>query len=164
MDLAYSVKEKIHQKNNRIDEVIYEYEESYQETVAHDLYAKKDDRSRVFKAKISREQYDNLAKNLDKPLSFDSFLHVMKPFMMGSYTSDEIQRAFELLDTDKSGTIDIDELGAFLPIINSHVTSDMLLRYVSLVDENFDHKLNINEFNDLLSRGIGRAIVCGHIY
>ncbi|CAF1568748.1 unnamed protein product [Didymodactylos carnosus] len=164
MDLAYTVAETTHQNNGHIDQVTFEYDEAYQDTVTHDLYVKKDDGSRVFTAKVSREQYNNLAKTFNKSLSFDSFLHVLKPLMMGSYASDEIQRAFELLATDKSGTIDVDELAAFLPIITPNVTRDMLLHYISHVDENFDHKLNLSEFKELLSRGIGRDIVCGHLH
>ncbi|CAF1384836.1 unnamed protein product [Didymodactylos carnosus] len=162
-DLSYSVEEKIFKNNGRIEEVVYEYEETRQQSVQKGFQDKQEDRKRVLKAAITRQQYEDLAKKIHKTLSFDDFLYVLRPFMMGSYSNDEINQAFKLLDTDNSGEIDIDELAAFLPIINPQVTKDTLTKYIWHVDENSDQKLSINEFNDLLSRGIGRDIVCGHV-
>jgi Ca2+-binding EF-hand superfamily protein len=95
--------------------------------------------------------------------SFDNFVCILRPIMMGTYVDNELQEAFDLLDKDQSGTIDLDELADFLPIIRSDITKKTLLHYVRKVDSNTDEKLNFHEFTDMILRGIGRDIICGHI-
>ncbi|CAF1508354.1 unnamed protein product [Didymodactylos carnosus] len=163
MDVTYSVSETVHRKGGQIVEVDYDYEETRQENVGQGTNEKKVDRTRTYSAKITRQQYETLPQKLKNAFPFDSFLHILKPLMMGTYLSDEIQKAFDLLDRDKSGTIDVNELSAFLPIINPNVTKERLLRYIRKVDENFDHKMNFEEFSSMILRGIGRDIVCGHV-
>ncbi|CAF1635679.1 unnamed protein product [Adineta ricciae] len=82
---------------------------------------------------------------------------------MGFYSSDELERAFSTLDRDRSGSIHIDELNAFLPILNDTINGDALRDYIRKVDENFDGNMNYDEFRALVLRGIGRDIICNHL-
>ncbi|CAF1085170.1 unnamed protein product [Didymodactylos carnosus] len=101
--------------------------------------------TRVFRVSVIREKYGELVQMAKmQSLAFSNFLLVLRPFIIGTYLSDEIGQGFELLDTDKSDTIDVEELTAFLPVINPYLTAVMLLRYFSHIDENFDYKLNLN--------------------
>ncbi|CAF1408678.1 unnamed protein product [Didymodactylos carnosus] len=83
--------------------------------------------------------------------------------MMGPQASQDIPEAFRLLDTDRSGTIDIGELAAFMPVIRPEATPYMLLHHVEKVDKNGDYKLNYDEFNALVLAGVGRDIVLGRL-
>jgi Ca2+-binding EF-hand superfamily protein len=96
-------------------------------------------------------------------LSFEDFVRVLRPIMMGTYVDDELREAFYLLDKNQSNTIDIDELIDFLSIIYSEVTKEILLHYLGKNDINKNQKLNFDEFTDVILRGIGRDIVCGYI-
>ncbi|CAF4364671.1 unnamed protein product [Rotaria magnacalcarata] len=66
---------------------------------------------------------------------------------MDGHAAGDIPEAFNLLDTDHSGTIDMDELAASV--------------YYS--DENNDHKLNLKEFTTFIKQGVGRDIAIGHV-
>ena len=96
-------------------------------------------------------------------LPFESFTKVLRPFMMGKFASDDIPEAFHTLDKDRSGTIDIGELAIILPAIVPDINPHILLHQVQKVDKNFDYKLNLQEFTDLLNQGIGRDIVVGRL-
>ena len=82
---------------------------------------------------------------------------------MGFYLNDELKQAFQVLDKDQSGTINIEELTSFLPVINEYATTDALKNYIKKVDQNTDGTLNYDEFRTLILKGIGRDIICNHI-
>ncbi|UJR36742.1 hypothetical protein I4U23_029457 [Adineta vaga] len=170
MDLEYTVIESIHRNRaGQIVQIDYEFNETVVvETVSPGTSTSiarqnKEKRNRTYNAAISREQYQNLARNLKNPLSFDAFVNVLRPFIVGFYSSDELERAFSTLDRDRSGTIHIDELNSFLPILSDGVQGDALRDYIRKVDENFDGNLSYEEFRTLVLRGIGRDIICNHL-
>jgi Ca2+-binding EF-hand superfamily protein len=167
-NLSYSVTESIYRRYGRIIKLVYDYEESQEQTELNLLTQKQDHtrQYRHYQATIKRDEYERMIETymFDKDkLPFDSFVCILRPIMMGTYVGNELEEAFNLLDKDQSGTIDIDELADFLPVIHSDVTKKTLLHYVGKVDINSDQKLNFDEFTDMVLRGIGRDIVCGHI-
>jgi Ca2+-binding EF-hand superfamily protein len=168
INLCYSVTESIYRRYGRIIKLIYDYEESQEQTELN-LLTHEQDHSRQYRhyqATIKRDEYEWMIQTymFDKDkLPFDSFVRILRPIMMGTYVGNELEEAFNLLDKDQSGTIDIDELADFLPIIHSDVTKEALLDYVGKVDVNSDQKLSFDEFTDMILRGIGRDIVCGHV-
>lgn len=166
--LSYSVTESIYRRFGRIIKLVYDYEENQQQFEL-DLLTQKQDhipQYRHYRATIKRDEYERIIQpymsDKDK-LSFDNFVRIFRPIMMGTYVGDELREAFYLLDKDQSNTIDIVELADFLTIIHPEVTKEVLLHYVGKVDINTYQKLNFDEFTDLILRGIGRDIVCGHI-
>ncbi|CAF2398711.1 unnamed protein product [Rotaria sp. Silwood2] len=169
MDLEYTVTENIHRNNNgQVVQIDYQFEE----TVVVDTSSSssssitrqnKERRNRTYDATITRAQYQNLSRRLPNPLPFEAFVDVLRPFIMGFYSSDELQRAFYILDRDHSGSIHINELGSFLPILNDTIDSEALKNYVRKIDQNFDGKINYDEFRALVLRGIGRDIICNHL-
>ena len=82
---------------------------------------------------------------------------------MGFYASGELEKAFHALDRDGSGTIHIDELSSFLPLLNDQISRDALRNYVRKTDANFDGNMNYDEFRALILRGIGRDIICNKV-
>ncbi|CAF1923194.1 unnamed protein product [Rotaria magnacalcarata] len=82
---------------------------------------------------------------------------------MDGHAAGDIPEAFNLLDTDHSGTIDMDELAASMPIIVPKSSPQMLLHYIRKADENNDHKLNLKEFTTFIKQGVGRDIAIGHV-
>ena len=66
---------------------------------------------------------------------------------MGKYAAQDIQQAFTLLDQDKSDPIDISELSLFIPLIRSDVNPHLILHYIQKQDQDYDLKLNYDEFS-----------------
>jgi Ca2+-binding EF-hand superfamily protein len=163
MELEYSVTETVKSQHGHVLEIHYQIEEVTVESVSRGITTKKERRSRTYDANITRQQYDRLAKQLRDALSFDNFVNVIRPFIMGHYSKSELERAFAILDKDNSGNIHVDEICVFLPIINESATNEALKSHIRKVDEDFDGQLNYNEFRSMILRGIGRDIICNHI-
>ncbi|CAF3992889.1 unnamed protein product [Rotaria sp. Silwood2] len=117
MNLEFTATETITRNNGQINQILYQFEEFTVENVS-------------------------LAKLIPDALSFDNFVLVLHPFIMGYYQHDELKQAFQVLDRDCSGSIHIDELARFLPIINEYATSDTLKNYIRKVNINTDENLN----------------------
>ncbi|CAF1494705.1 unnamed protein product [Adineta steineri] len=163
-NLDYTVSESVDRRDDKVIEVAYDYEKKGTEEVQDVIYeAKQKDQTGQFRWSIKRDDYEELAKlGMNKTLPFDSFVCVLRPFMMGTCTPDEINEAFRLLDQDGSGAIDIDELTAFIPFLQPSLTKDRLAYCVDKFDINNDQRLDLNEFTIMVSKGIGRDIVCDH--
>jgi hypothetical protein len=147
------VDETLHQNGNQIVEAEYIYHETHG-----------NGESRKYQVFVKRQDYERLATSINKPtLPFDKFVKVLRPFMMGQHAAEDIPEAFRLLDSDHSGTIDIGELAAFIPVIVPDGNPYMLLHHVQKVDKNNDFKLNLAEFTDLINRGVGRDITLGRL-
>jgi Ca2+-binding EF-hand superfamily protein len=171
MDLEYTITESLlRHRNGQVIQIAYEFEETV--VVQADRTSStgggikthnREKRNRTYDTAVTREQYQDLARRLKNPLSFDDFVTVLRPFIMGFYASDELETAFKTLDRDHSGSIHLDELGSFLPLLNDTMDTKALYEYVRKVDTNFDGNLNYSEFRSLVLRGIGRDIICNHI-
>jgi Ca2+-binding EF-hand superfamily protein len=164
--LQYTVTETVHRRRGQIVEIIYQYEESRQGASENSMQIKKEMLSRHYTANITRDEYQRIANQLQSSrsvLPFDSFLRILRPFMMGSYANNEIHEAFCLLDRNLSNTVDLDEFLAFLPVIDPFITKETLMNHIAKVTNNRDRQMNIDEFHQLILRGIGRDIVCGHV-
>lgn len=162
MDLEFSVTEIIHGRKDYVREIHYQFEEFSFENITNGITNIKQRRSRIYDTVITRGQYNSRAANLRSVLSFDKFLLILRPFIMGYYQGTELEEAFRVLDKDRSGTINIEELACFLPIINESATTDALKAYIKKVDINSDGTLNYDEFRTLILKGIGRDIICNH--
>lgn len=170
MDLEYTITEQIH--SNRAGQIVqidFQFDET---TVVESASTagtsamkrtNREKRNRTYETSVTRDQYDKLAKRLQDPLAFDEFINVLRPFIMGFYLANELERAFYTLDRDHSGSIHIDELSSFLPLLNENVDNVALRNYVRKVDENFDGNMNYYEFRTLVLRGIGRDIICNYL-
>ncbi|CAF1681154.1 unnamed protein product, partial [Didymodactylos carnosus] len=110
MNLEFTVTETITRHNGIINEIYFEFEEFIVGNTSVGITNKKERRSRISEAGITRNEYNKLAKN---PLSFDNFILVIRPFIMGYYENDELKQTFQILDNNKSGSIDINELANF---------------------------------------------------
>jgi len=161
--LSYSVKETIYRERTSIIKLVYDYEENPDKSDLNIQY-------RHYRATIKRDEYERLidsymsnSNNNNNRLLFDDFVQILRPIMMGSYKEHELDIAFDLLDRNQSNTIDLDEFVSFLIIISPDITKDMLLRYINQEEITENQRLNFNQFNDLVLRGLGKDIVCGHI-
>ncbi|CAF0919072.1 unnamed protein product [Adineta steineri] len=163
MDLEFSVTETITRNNNFINQIHYQFEEFSFENTSNGITNKKERRSRIYDTIITRKQYNILTRNTRNALLFDNFIIVLRPFIMGYYQDDELTRAFRVLDKDHSGSVNVEELANFLPIINEFATTEALTNYIKKVDINTDGTLNYDEFRSLILKGIGRDIICNHL-
>ena len=166
-DFEFSVVETVHRRHGRVCEIIYEYEEIRHEQRRDRVQTKGEERSRHHQTSITRDDYERMAAQLAhtkyRPLSFDNVIHVLRPFMLGSYAADEIREAFRILDRNYSNSIDIDELYALVLVIHSPLDRATLLNYIGKVTNASGHRLAFDEFNQVILRGIGRDLVCGHL-
>jgi Ca2+-binding EF-hand superfamily protein len=163
-DLYYTVSETIHRRYGRIMEIVYEYTETRQEQIEENMQTKQEKRARNYQASIKRDEYNRLANKVEYQrdvLPFDTFVIVLRPFMMGTYAPEEIREAFRLLDKNSSNTIDLDELSAFLPVIHPNMTKETLLNYIDKVSHDSDQQINFDQFRQMVLKGIARDIVCG---
>jgi Ca2+-binding EF-hand superfamily protein len=163
MDLEYSVTESITRNYGIINKIQYQFEEFSFENTSNGITIKKERRSRIYDTIITREHYHFLARRIRNALSFHNFLRVLRPFVMGYYQNDELEQAFYVLDRNHSGSIHVNELASFVPIINENATTDLLKNYIRKVDINADGILNYDEFRTLILKGIGRDIICNHL-
>jgi Ca2+-binding EF-hand superfamily protein len=151
-----------------IHRILYEFTEIVEQTEKNLLSDKEDviQQERKYQAIVKRTDYEFMLEKYPlqrKNLTFDQFIDVLRPIMMGTYHVNELRHAFRLLDRNSSGCIEIEELTCFLPIVDSNFTRGKILAYVGKVDTDQDQKLNLEEFSDMISRGIGRDIIMGHI-
>ncbi len=163
-DLCYTVSETIHRRYGQIMEIVYEYSETRQEEIEENMQIKQEKRARNYQASIKRDEYNRLANKVEyrrDVLPFDTFVFVLRPFMMGTYAPEEIREAFRLLDKNSSNTIDLDELSAFLPVIHPNMTKKTLLNYFDKVSHNGDQQINFDQFRQMVLKGVARDIVCG---
>ena len=143
--------ETLRRCDDKIVEVIYTYTETQNGLTL-----------KTYNISVARENYEQFQIPVGKQkLSYDRFIKVLRPFMLGKYAADDIPEAFRILDADNSGAIDISELAAYLPVIVPGATPHLLLHHVGKVDSNSDSKLNLEEFTDLINKGIGRDISVG---
>jgi Ca2+-binding EF-hand superfamily protein len=164
-ELNFTVSETVSRRNGQIIEIDYTYDEVKQEEVEENMQVKQEKRARNYKATIKRSEYERLANKVQYPrdvLPFDTFVNVLRPFMMSTYTPDELNDAFRLLDKNSSNTIDLDELSAFVPVIHPNMTKETLFNYIIKVSHNGE-QINFDEFRQMILRGIARDIVCGHV-
>ncbi|CAF1072070.1 unnamed protein product [Rotaria sp. Silwood1] len=160
MDLEYTVTETVITLSGLVIEINYEFDEITVENVKRGTSVKQERRSRSYVANITREHYNALVRRTPGALEFDEFIHVLRPFMMGFYKHNELERAFHILDKDRSGTVHVNEISMFLPVINESATHGMLKNYIKQVHSNVDNNLNYDEFRALILKGIGRDILC----
>ncbi|UJR09423.1 hypothetical protein I4U23_013664 [Adineta vaga] len=171
MDAEYTVTESIYRNRaGQVTQIDYSFDETLvidtsdsSSSTSSITRQNKEKRNRSYDVKITREQYLNIVRQQPNALGFDAFIDVLRPFIMGFYDQDELEQAFRRLDRDRSGTIHLDELNSFLPILNESINNQALQDYVRKVDENFDGTMNYDEFRTLVLRGIGRDIICNHI-
>ncbi|CAF2619655.1 unnamed protein product [Rotaria sp. Silwood2] len=163
MNLEFTVTESITRYSGIINEIQYEFEEFTIEKSSLGMTNKREKRSRIYNATIKRKDYNILTRYIPDALSFNDFILVLRPFVMGYYQNDDLIKAFQILDKNHSGSIDIDDLANFLPIINEYATIDTLKNYIRKSDFNFNGSLNYDEFRSLILRGIGREMICIHV-
>jgi Ca2+-binding EF-hand superfamily protein len=168
MDLEYIVTESVHRnRTGQVTQIDYQFEETIViETPSSSssiTRQNKEKRNRTYDVTITYDQYQTLARQLPNVLSFDAFVNVLRPFIMGYYVDNELENAFNTLDHDRSGKIHLNELSSFLPILNETINDEALSSYIRKVDENFDGKMDYDEFRSLVLRGIGRDIICNHL-
>jgi len=116
---------------------------------------------RTITKSLDDDTYKELVTASKKPaLPWEKFVKVLLAFMVGK-TDNEIREAFEILDADNSKSIDIKELGTFLPALVPDLTDAKLMEHIKKIDKNTDQKMTLAEFSQLIKRGIGMDIIIG---
>jgi len=168
MDLEYTITETIYRNHSgQTTKIDFQFDESTTIVAAPTLTGisrnNQEKRSRSYGWSMTRDQYQSIISKLRRPIAFDAFVDSLRPIIMGHYRNDELERAFTNLDRDQSGTVNIKEFSAILPILNESIDASALREYIRKSDENFDGELNYEEFRALVLRGIGRDIMCNNL-
>ncbi|CAF1155792.1 unnamed protein product [Adineta ricciae] len=147
------VHEHFHRKGDQITEAEYVYDEI--------LGKGKVNQKRVH---VRREVFEQIAATIKKEtLPFEDFIKVVRPFLMVESALADIPEAFSLLDTDKSNSININELAVFMPAIVPNSNQYLLLRYFQPADTNNDYMLSLEEFTEFIKKGVVRDLALGRI-
>ncbi|CAF4024409.1 unnamed protein product [Rotaria sp. Silwood2] len=167
MNLEYTVTETVYRDHSgQMLKIDFQFNESATivlgSTSSITSRQNQEKRYRSYHWSITRDQYESRINRLQKPITFDAFIDSLRPIIMGYYKDNELERAFAILDSDQSGTINIKEFSTILLILNDSIDANVLSEYIKQVDENFDGELNYEEFQALVLRGIGRDIICNH--
>jgi Ca2+-binding EF-hand superfamily protein len=167
MDLEYTITETIYRNHSgQTTKIDFQFDESTMIVAASTSTGisrnNKEKRQRSYEWSMTRDQYQSIISKLRRPIAFDAFVDSLRPIVMGHYKNDELERAFTILDRDQSGTINVKEFSAILPILNESMDASALREYIRKVDEDFDGELKYEEFRALVLRGIGRDIMCNH--
>ncbi|CAF1372701.1 unnamed protein product [Adineta ricciae] len=113
---------------------------------------------------VRREVFEQIAATIKKEtLPFEDFIKVVRPFLMVESALADIPEAFSLLDTDKSNSININELAVFMPAIVPNSNQYLLLRYFQPADTNNDYMLSLEEFTEFIKKGVVRDLALGRI-
>jgi hypothetical protein len=148
------VHEVLHRKGDKITAAEYVYDEF-----------QVNGKTRQHRVIIKKEAFESIAATVKKStIPFESFTKVTRPLLMGHHAAiADISEAFQLLDTDKSETIDINELAVFMPAIVPDSNAYMLLRHFQKVDTNNDYRLNLDEFTEFIKKDIVRDLALGRL-
>eukprot|EP00927_Polykrikos_kofoidii_P029388 TRINITY_DN25418_c0_g1_i1.p1 TRINITY_DN25418_c0_g1~~TRINITY_DN25418_c0_g1_i1.p1 ORF type:complete len:440 (-),score=91.35 TRINITY_DN25418_c0_g1_i1:107-1426(-) len=111
---------------------------------------------------ISEEQLKEMVTEADHDgsghIGFREFVNFMGPRLKPDHNKDELQAAFDTIDTDGSGCINADELLLMLWGIGQRVNEEELVGAIKRADKNGDGTVNFHEFLELfggLKRGVG---------
>jgi Ca2+-binding EF-hand superfamily protein len=147
------VQEFLHRKGNQITQAEYVYDEMHP-----------NHKTRQYRVHVKREEFERIAATIKGPtLPFESFIKVVRPLLMGSDAAQDIPEAFQLLDTDNSDTININELAVYMPAIVPDSNPYMLLRHFEKADTNSDYKLSLDEFTAFIEKGVIRDLALGRL-
>lgn len=162
MDTQYTIKETILKHNDSVQRIEYRLQETVDESAANETSSKSEQRILNYKTSFNREQYQRVIENSTtlRSLTFDQFVKILRPLIVGFYSLGELYQAFKLLDRSRTGAIRIEELDAFIQLINPNVKPYLLNEFIQRIDSNNDGNINYDEFRSLVLRGIGRDIIC----
>ncbi|CAF3659884.1 unnamed protein product [Rotaria sp. Silwood1] len=111
MNLEFTATETITRNDGQINQIHYQFEEFTVENVSLGITNKQERRSRIYDTYITREQYKQLAKLIPDALSFDNFVLVLHPFIIGYYQHDELARK---VDINTDGNLNYDEFRSLI--------------------------------------------------
>jgi hypothetical protein len=99
MELEYTITENISRNHaGQIIQIDFQFEET---TTVEGLSSassgtvrrhNREKRTRIYDTSVTRDQYQNLARRLKNPLTFDEFVSILRPFIMGFYAANELER------------------------------------------------------------------------
>ena len=74
-----------------------------------------------------------------------------------SFTDAELRTAFDAIDTDQSGDIDLSELTVALKAINPDADEETLAKMIAIGDVDGDKEVSFYEFKKLITKPLERA-------
>jgi hypothetical protein len=160
MDLEFNITETITRSYGKINKIDYQFGEVSVKYLSVGMGNLTERHSQISDISIERKQYNQLAKRTPNSLSFDQFITVLRPFMMGYYQHDQLEQAFQVLDEDQLGIIHIKQFLTFFTIIDGCITTDTIKEYIQKFDiNNKNEYLNYDQFRTFVLKGIGRDII-----
>lgn len=132
----------------------YQYEYSYN-------YTSSSGQSSTRAVSLPTDAFDRfMTFTPQRAISQNGFMKVAQVIMMGSNSSDEdIREAFDILDADGSGHLDVSEFAKIIPAILPGTTLETLGQMIRRNDNNFDNQINLKEFTSIIKGGLARDLV-----
>mmetsp|Transcript_109629 Transcript_109629/g.244941 ORF Transcript_109629/g.244941 Transcript_109629/m.244941 type:complete len:468 (+) Transcript_109629:89-1492(+) len=116
---------------------------------------------------ISDQELTDLVTSLDEDgsgrIGFPEFAKFMAPRLKPDNSNAELKKSFDIIDRDKSGTIEANELLLMLYGIGQRMDEEQLETAIKQADKNGDHRIDFDEFltifnglqNGLMDTAIG---------
>ena len=109
-----------------------------------------DDRIAAMIGEVTTEmEHEGLSK---LEMDFNEFLALMAIFVgpRGDQQNAELETAFNVIDADGGGTIDMEELAEAFKIYGEKVTDDEMSGIMAIVDADGDGEVGVQEFKDIM--------------
>ncbi len=101
-----------------------------------------------------KDDIKKLIEQIDKNglIYYEDFLSVMAKRFNEKDTNDEIMKAFQLFDVDKSGTISFDNLKTVAKQLGENLSDDELREMITEADRDGDNEVNCQEFLRIMKK------------
>jgi Ca2+-binding EF-hand superfamily protein len=101
-----------------------------------------------------KDDIKKLMEQIDKNglICYEDFLSVMAKRFTEKDTNDEIMKAFQLFDIDKSGTISFDNLKTVAKELGENLTDEELREMITEADRDGDNEVNCQEFLRIMKK------------
>merc|ERR1712164_219190 len=93
----------------------------------------------------------DIDKDNDGSIDFEEFLDMMTAKMSDKDTREDIQKAFNLFDTDGSVTIDPKELMAAMQSLGFEAKNQTIYQMIGDIDKDNDGSIDFEEFLDMMT-------------
>jgi len=109
---------------------------------------------------LPREEVDKMLKSIDLNsnglIEFREFERMMKAKMTTKDSPEEILKAFQLFDMDRTGKVSLDNLRQVARMLGESPGDDVLREMIDEADEDRDGQINFNEFKNVMLQMKGK--------
>ncbi|CAF1098025.1 unnamed protein product [Didymodactylos carnosus] len=146
------IREHVHKHDGVINQIEFQFTED----------SSGDDKlERYYSLWLTRDHYNKAIRHFRQldPLTFQEYIDTLRPLIAGHCCQEnELRRAFAIIDENRSGAIEVQELYNFVGIIGRSTTEEKLLQFIERVSQ-VPGQMDYNEFKHFVRLGHGREML-----